>query len=177
MEAVEGINQTIMTNTQCRLRRWRSAPKVRAPPPRAGGTLARRDSHRHPGVCIAPIRQPRLNGYRDTAIARSPNYCPRIASVLFPSANEPNTKLRSFPALEQGICGDCAVQGQPTRRERSCLICAFAFSELHSFGFALPQLLPLTRPEPGIPTRVVFPENLTAPSFSRRLQEAGLPAV
>jgi len=76
MEAVEGINQTIMTNTQCRLRRWRSAPKERAPP-RAGGTLARRDSHRHPGVCIAPIRQPRLNGYTEAASA-SPR---RAASV------------------------------------------------------------------------------------------------
>ncbi len=31
--------------------------------PRAGSPLARRDSHRHPGVCIAPIRQLLLNGY------------------------------------------------------------------------------------------------------------------
>ena len=42
MEAVEGINQTIMTNTQCRLRRWRSAPKERAPPSRGRHARATR---------------------------------------------------------------------------------------------------------------------------------------
>ena len=42
MEAVEGINQAIMTNTQCRLRRWRSAPKERAPPSRGRHARATR---------------------------------------------------------------------------------------------------------------------------------------
>jgi len=31
--------------------------------PRADSPLARRDSHHHPGVCLAPIRHLRLNGY------------------------------------------------------------------------------------------------------------------
>jgi len=35
--------------------------------PRADSPLARRDSHHHPGVCLAPIRHLRLNGYRETA--------------------------------------------------------------------------------------------------------------